>query len=167
MTNPPHAIPNLAANPVPLQVHGTLQRAAASKHGAPDANPDLEYEQARLFYLRTLTPQERSNMHMNIAQPLMSVSREDIKLRFLASCYKVSPDLVQGILAVMEELKADPTKLTSTYSAAAEEMSIEQMKKKLATADPKVTFNNIQKLAQSAPHMSNPQQGYIPTPINV
>ena len=63
----------------------------------------LEYEQARLFYLRTLSRQERLNLHMimSIAQPLMSVSRENIKFRFLAACYKVSPDLVQGMLAVI------------------------------------------------------------------
>lgn len=164
---PPHPLPNLAANPKPMPVHGVLQRASASKHGQKDADPSLEYEQARLFYLRTLTPQERSNLHVNIAQPMMSVTREEVKLRFLAGLYKVSPDLVQGVLDVIETYKANPSLLTASKSAAAESMSLEQLKARLAKADPKLTLSNIQKLADSAPHMADTQAGYIPVPINV
>lgn len=97
-TQPPHARPDLTCNEKPEPLQGYLARKSHSRH-ENELPPDAEYAQTRQFYLHGLSEEERAHLHQNIATAFRSVTRQDIKLRFLVLCHKVHPDYVRGILS--------------------------------------------------------------------
>ena len=144
-TVPPPATPDIErANWTIRHIKGVLGRTAASRSAS---TPDGDYIQAREFFLYDLSDQERANLFTNTAQPLSKVTRPDIAVRYLIGMYKVHPTLAAGILTAMQPLlaagKDEHQKVTAT-----------------------ITLETIQRLADSMPHASIPEQGYIPRPVS-
>ncbi|CAF4964303.1 unnamed protein product [Rotaria sp. Silwood1] len=76
-----YARPDLICNEKPQSLQGYLARKSHSRH-ENQLPPDAEYVQAREFYL----------------QAFRSVTRSDIKLRFLVACYKIHSEYARDIL---------------------------------------------------------------------
>lgn len=100
---PPHARPDLTCNEQPQLLQGYLARRSHSRHEI-DLTVDAEYRQAREFYLHGLDDKQRASLHYNIARAFRSVTRPEIKLRFLVSCYKIHPEYARGILKLYDEI---------------------------------------------------------------
>lgn len=105
-SQPPHARPDLTCNEKPQPLQGYLARKSHSRH-ENDLSVDNEYAQARQFYFHGLNAEERAHLHYNIGKAFRSVTRPEIKLRFLVACYKVHPDYVRGILQFYDEISFD------------------------------------------------------------
>lgn len=102
-SQPAHARPDLTCNEKPQPLQGFLSRKSHSRHET-ELSVDNEYAQARQFYLHGLSQNERTHLHANIAKAFRSVSRIEVKLRFLVACYKTHPDYARGILQLYDEI---------------------------------------------------------------
>ncbi|KAI9005329.1 catalase-like domain-containing protein [Gaertneriomyces semiglobifer] len=60
-----------------------------------------DYDQVRELYTRVMKPQARANLHKNIAVTLKLVKDTNIRTRFLAQCYAVSPAYAEGIHSLL------------------------------------------------------------------
>ncbi|CAF3680904.1 unnamed protein product [Rotaria sp. Silwood1] len=89
--------PDLTCNEKLQPLQGYLARKSHSRH-ENQLPPDAEYVQAREFYLQGLNNDERTHLHYNIAKAFRSVTRSDIKLRFLVACYKIHSEYARDIL---------------------------------------------------------------------
>ena len=145
-TVPPAPTPDLErANWTARHIKGVLARTSASRSSL---KPDDDYIQAREFFLGDMTDTDRQHLFTNTAFPLSRVSRPDIVVRYLIGMYKVHPTLAAGILDALQPLVA-------------------QGKDAAQKAARSITLESIQRQADSMPHASIPEQGYIPRPVSV
>jgi len=140
-TVPPPPQPDPArANWKMEEIHGVLGRYSSSRSAG---KPVDEYIQAREFFEKDMTPQDRQNLMSNIAFHLGRVQRPEVQARFLICMYKVSPTLAQGIIEMMKNVK-----------------------RKIPNAK-EISFDQIAQLAASMDHASIPEQSYLPRPISL
>ena len=95
-----------------------------------------------------MTDTDRQNLFSNTAFPLSRVTKPDIVVRYLICMYKVHPTLAAGILALLRPLVAGGKDAPQRAAAS-------------------ITLESIQRQAESMPHASIPEQGYIPRPVSV
>jgi len=145
-TVPPAATPDMErANWTIRHIKGVLGRTSASRSSL---KPDDDYIQAREFYLQDMTEQDRQNLHTNTAFPLSRVTKPDIVVRYLICMYKVHPTLAAGILTALQPFVAAGKDAPQRAMAS-------------------ITLESIQRQADSMPHASIPEQGYIPRPVSI
>lgn len=145
-TVPPAPTPDMErANWTIRHIKGVLARTSASRSSL---KPDDDYIQAREFFLHDMTDTDRQNLFSNTAFPLSRVTKPDIVVRYLICMYKVHPTLAAGILAALKSLVAGGKDAPQRAAAS-------------------ITLESIQRQAESMPHASIPEQGYIPRPVSV
>ena len=145
-TVPPAPTPDMErANWTIRHIKGVLGRTASSRSAS---KPDDDYIQAREFFLGDMTEQDRQHLFTNTAIPLSKVTKPDIVVRYLICMYKVHPTLAAGILGALQPLVAASKDAGPRATAS-------------------ITLESIQRQADSMPHASIPEQGYIPRPVTI
>ncbi|KAL7952083.1 catalase-like domain-containing protein [Trichoderma barbatum] len=66
-----------------------------------------DYDQATELWTRVMTPQERQNTCKNTAKYLRLVAYKDIKTKYLAQLYNISPDYANGVYELLDEADFD------------------------------------------------------------
>jgi len=60
-----------------------------------------EYDQPRELYDRVMSHEGRADLHSNTATVLKLVENPEVQTRYLAQCYRISPEYAHGIYALL------------------------------------------------------------------
>ncbi|KAL6872227.1 catalase-like domain-containing protein [Trichoderma longibrachiatum] len=79
-----------------------------------------DYDQATELWTRVMTPQERENTCKNTAKYLSMVKYKNIRSKYLAQLYNISPDYATGVFELLNETEFDLKEVKSLAETAQE-----------------------------------------------